>query len=359
MLDQQFADRVGAAGATPKLQLDIDYAISCRSRMAGGSWSPSSPVTAVRYPNLTLPVLRIDTAGSAPIVSRQDYLAGSVSVDPNGRSGVPALAATAKIRGRGNSTWTAPTDKKPSTVKLDTAVPLLGLPSNKNWALLANYYDRIMLRNTLADGWGQASSLSWTPRRAYAELVLNGNDRGVYQISQTPDVSPDRVAIDAMKSGDTVGTALTGGYLAEIDYKAGTPYGQPDDVTNVHAALVGTPVTIKDPDPSTPEQIACLRGQVDTSESALLKASTGDPDAYADLGRTIDLQSYADCYVVSETARSYDSGYSSTYFSKPREGKLTMGPLWDFDLSMGTYFFTSSRPTTPGSGRGFLGSIIC
>ncbi len=340
----------GATSITVSIRLDVVYQIACRSRSAGG-WSPLSAITTTRYPDLTLPVLRVDTTNSAPIVSRDDYLKAQVSVNPNGAAGVPALTASAKIRGRGNSTWIAPTDKKPYKLKLDAAAPLLGLPADKNWALLANYYDRTMLREALAFSWGNASSLAWTPRTVFVELILNGDYRGVYQVAETVDVAPSRVAVDPMSATDDAGAALTGGYLAEIDAKAGTQYGDPGDVTHVRGALSGTPFTIKDPDPPTDAQIGYLQQQIDTAENDIAADANGDPQAYARLGSELDLQSFADWYVISEMARNYDSWYSSSYLYKPRNGPLTMGPLWDFDLSMGTYFF-SKQPSDDAWVRG-------
>lgn len=104
-----------------------------------------------------------------------------------------------------------------------------------------------------------------------------------------------------------------------------------------HADRTGAPSTIKDLDPPTVEQIAYLKSQIDTAETqifALLTSST----AYNKLRRVIDV-------------RSYDSWYSSTYMYKPRLGKLGMGPLWDFDLSMGTYFF-GTQPSNDAWVRG-------
>ena len=47
-----------------------------------------------------------------------------------------------KIRGRGNSTWFAP--KKPYRIKLDKKTDLFGMGNNKDYVLLANYYDPLL-----------------------------------------------------------------------------------------------------------------------------------------------------------------------------------------------------------------------
>jgi hypothetical protein len=54
--------------------------------------------------------------------------------------------------------------------------------------------------------------------------------------------------------------------------------------------------------------------------------------------RLIDLKSFIDYFIVSEVAKSIDSYRISTYFYKERDdrgGRLVMGPVWNFNFSMG------------------------
>jgi CotH kinase protein len=330
----------GATTATAKLILGASYSVTCSSR-SGLFWSANSPATKALYPDLTLPVLRIDTANAAPIVDRENYVAATVSLSANGAANVTSFTGTGKIRGRGNSTWDAPTPKKPYKLKLDTAVSMLGMPADTDWALSANFYDRTQLRNAIAYYWGRNSSLAWTPKLAFAEVVLNGDYRGIYQVNELVDIAPDRVNIDKMGKKDLTGAALTGGYIAELDYKAEDEFVRPDDIVHFHAAITGAPFTIKEPDPPADAQIAYFKQSIDSVESAI--AATTPTSSLAAVNSVLNTQSLVDWFVVSELARNHDSWYTSTYMYKPRNGLVTMGPLWDFDLSMGTYFL-ESRP---------------
>mgnify|MGYP000929680385 CR=1 FL=1 len=96
---------------------------------SAGSWSPA--VTAY-YVEPVLPIVRIDTNGAAPILDRDNYVPGTISIDPNG-SGYAAYSGTMGIRGRGNSTWAYP--KKPYRVKLDTKSPIMGIAAERDWVL--------------------------------------------------------------------------------------------------------------------------------------------------------------------------------------------------------------------------------
>lgn len=76
----------------------------------------------------------------------------------------------------------------------------------------------------------------------------------------------------------------------------------------------------------------CCRGC--QAYDALFGPGSGDPvtgyQAY------LDLDSYVDWYMVQELLKNQDANWSSAYMYKDRSSKLHFGPLWDFDLSMGT-----------------------
>jgi hypothetical protein len=49
----------------------------------------------------------------------------------------------------------------------------------------------------------------------------------------------------------------------------------------------------------------------------------------------MDLNSIIDTYIVEETVKNLDVGWDSFYLYKDAGGKLCLGPVWDFDLSLG------------------------
>ena len=56
------------------------------------------------------------------------------------------------MKGRGNYSWGFA--KKSFTLKLKDGLNLCGLGKSKKWALVANHYDKSLLRNTVADNVG-------------------------------------------------------------------------------------------------------------------------------------------------------------------------------------------------------------
>ncbi len=287
-----------------------------------GAWSP--PLRAV-YVDPVLPIVRIDTVGSAPILDRENYVPATMVLDPNG-SGVAPYSGTLGIRGRGNSTWQY--DKKPFRLKLDAKSPLMGMSSNRDWALLANALDRSQLRTFTAGRLSEATDLAWTPGYRYVEVVLNGQYQGVYVLAEHVKIGGDRIDIDEMDEGDVAGDALTGGYLLEIDTRLESN-GEPGFRTRR-----GMPIVIKDPEPAEAAQLDYVKGYVQAFEDALYAPDFADPAT--GYRQYLDVDSLVDWYLVQELTRNHDAMWSSSFIHKPRGGLLTFGPIWDFDLSMGT-----------------------
>ena len=158
-----------------------------------------------------IPIVRIDTKGK-PILDKKNYVDGTISIsDPEGLySDVYEFKADMGIRGRGNSTWSFP--KKPWKVKLDEKASLLGMPADKEWALLANYADRTLIRNIVAMKLSEICGFSWTPRMRSVEVYLNNEYQGVYTLCEHKKVSKDRVDIDVGEENDNSGDAVTGGF---------------------------------------------------------------------------------------------------------------------------------------------------
>ena len=120
----------------------------------------------------SLPTLYITTPQA--ITSKDDWVKGSTMIMTNTDNTTSDVTYTdVSIKGRGNSTWSYP--KKPYAIKLDKKTEILGMPKHKRWALLANWMDRTLLRNAVAFEIARnTTSLEWTPRGQFVEVVLNG-----------------------------------------------------------------------------------------------------------------------------------------------------------------------------------------
>ena len=58
-----------------------------------------------------------------------------------------------------------------------------------------------------------------------------------------------------------------------------------------------------------------------------------DPkDGYA---KYLEIQSFIDAHIHVEMCRNIDGFRLSTFYHKDRDGKINMGPVWDYNLSLG------------------------
>lgn len=301
-----------------------------------------------------IPVVRITTDGGAGIYDKKNYVKGSISIsDPeNMYSDVTMFTGRMGIRGRGNSTWSFP--KKPWKVKLDEKASLLGMPADKEWALLANYADRTLVRNIVAMKLSEICGFSWTPRMRSVEVYLNDEYQGVYTLCEHKKVSSDRVNIDIVGESDNDGEAITGGYYFEIE--------QQQDETTVWMTGMDVPMMFSDPEVPTDAQLAYAKKYFEDFEASLHSKDLADPaKGYA---AYIDVPSFIDYYIVQELTKNIDGNLrKSSFITKERGRKLEMYHLWDFDLTLGNcgYFDWSVgngpenfwiKDFTPGSWKG-------
>jgi len=261
-----------------------------------------------------LPVIYINTTGGEPIDSKDDYRTGSLSVG-GGRYFDDFMETDMKIRGRGNSTWAHP--KKPYQLKFGDKTEMLGMPEDKKWIFLAEFSDKSLIRNKIAFELGYLSNLDWTPESVFAEVVVNDQYNGTYNISQKVEESNNRVPL-----GDT-------GYLLEIDQLSRL---DPDDVYFRTNSFL---INIKEPglDYNSNEYIY-VDELINEFEDTLMGDQFTDPDVgYA---KYIDIDSFIDWYLISEITKNQDSKSFSSIFLNVMPGeKIKMGPLWDFDLAFG------------------------
>ena len=271
-----------------------------------------------------LPVIYINTEGGQSVTSKEKYLDATIRIveDICTRASGEVWEDSVRIKGRGNSTWSLP--KKPYKLKFNKKQSLLGEPEDKEWVLLANYTDKSSIRNALGLYMGEISDLEYTCRTHFVELILNHRYVGTYQLGEQQKISKNRVNV----GGD--------GYLLEIDAKAAA-----DDIT-FKVPHIGKPINIKDPDVEIgSEAYDYVVDYMNLVDSVLFCENFTDPvEGYA---KYLDTSSFVDWYLVNEIAKNNDACFwTSCYMNLSREGKLKMGPLWDFDIAFGNVNYNNN-----------------
>ena len=262
----------------------------------------------------------IDTEGGAPIISKEKYLYTKLTIDGQSKyeDRVFELSEQARVKGRGNSTWSWP--KKPYKIKLDTKEtllsdkdPLFQLLPEKDWVLLADYQDGVHLLNNVAFTVGRMLEMPFTNTIIPVELTLNGDYLGVYGLTEQIEVKTNRVNV-----GKT-------GLLLELEQYY-------DEEWQFRSAAYNLPVMVKDPGLDTQAELDLIQSEWNTFE-ALIASEDFPNNNYLDY---IDGESIAKYFIVYMlTANEEINHPKSTYIHKAAGGKYAMGPIWDFDWAYG------------------------
>jgi hypothetical protein len=274
-----------------------------------------------------IPRVYVETENKIPVSTRQYYINATISIeDPDkvytdGKS----FSAITEIKGRGNSTWGMP--KKPYRIKMDKKAPLLGMNSDKSWALMANYSDKTLLRNIAAFEISRIVGLDWTPDCVSVDFYMNGSYQGVYALTEHVKVSKDRADLDLVTPADNSGERLTGDYFLELDFHYDEPY-------KFKTKKKELPILFKDPEAPTTAQFNYVQDFFNEAENVLYSSNFLDTEnGYR---KYIDMDSFLKYYLVHELAKNVDGNFrGSCHLALRRNGKIEVPLVWDFDIAFG------------------------
>ena len=284
--------------------------------------------------------LYVTTNDGNDVTSKDYYTDCHLSL--NARGSFTSFSANAQIRGRGNSSllWY---DKKPYRIKLNEKHKMLGLGKAKSWVLLANYRDVTDMMNTFVFETGRWLGLPYTNHTRYVELFLNGDYKGIYQLTEQIQQNKNRVNVS-----DEHGILIS---LDVDDGPSESPYAQ----DNFWSQVYRMPVCVKFPDDEyfTANTCDSVRQVLGVLEQAIK-----DKD-YARVEQLLDIPSFIKYLQLQEFVYNVElSAPRSIYMHKDGDGKWVMGPLWDFDagydfdwadMYTGHNYFANYRETVMGT----------
>lgn len=276
---------------------------------------------------LNAPVIYIDAKTTS--IQKGVYVDCTVNVTSD-KNSWNERGRSARIRGRGNSTWMY-YEKKPYRLKFDEKVDLFGMGRAKDWILLANTVDMSMLRNYTVYKMAQEfSGLKYTTDCQFAHVYLNDDYLGLYLVVEQVEVGKNRV--DIGDGADENGVALSpeeSGFLLECG-NGGANNGQRVFYPQSYKGVSVGSVVVKSPDADviTNEQVSYIQNYMNDVVKAIGK------DDFDRLCELVDIQSFVDSFIVTEYILAGDMGYVFFAYKEPN-GKLFLGPLWDYDQSAG------------------------
>jgi hypothetical protein len=317
----------------------------------------SNPVAAVSG---TLPVLYInvyDENGNFnneiidKDLAHKNYFSGKYWLDLNGCDWEKDLGAKSigsanepldlEIKARGNYTRTG-FSKKPFKLKLGKKQKMLGLSNSKHFTLLAHADDNCgYMRNFVGFNLGRRIGLPWTPSEIPVEVVINGDYRGLYFLTESIRVEADRINIAELDDNVSDPELISGGYIVELDN-----YNETNQIQMQERTAVGGYTDMLRVTWDTPEEYSDMQKRFITDQFSNINDAIGTDDDTA--WSYLDLDDAVRYYIVEELFSHTESYHGSTYLYRDRgEGqKWHFSPLWDcgnaFNGPTDGYFYRNS-----------------
>lgn len=210
-----------------------------------------------------------------------------------------------RISGRGNTSWDV--EKKSYTLKLEDAEDILGMGAAKTWLLIANYYDGAYIRNQIGFEIAKKGGILYTPDARFADLYVNGEYRGLYQIMEKLEAGENRMEI-----GNDC--------LLELDQRQKVGDGEYIMLPN------NQPVVIHSP--ASKEQMERV--------GRFFERFCADMEKGEIPFERLDMLSFSRDFVMEEILQDLDFGATSHYMYLDLENEILYdGPPWDLDNTMG------------------------
>lgn len=253
------------------------------------------------------------------------------------------IKSDAFIRIRGNSSRSF--DKKSYKISfvnsqnLPKELEVMGMAQGDEWALYGPFLDKTLIRNYM---WLNISAkiMGYAPNVRFCECYIDGQYNGLYVMMETIEKSSQRVNIatydknsrvipymvkmDKFYEDEIDSLPTFTYYTSHLDYKAG--------------------FTILYPGKNNLTQDVKDYIEKDISEFEKVLYSYDFKDSRKGYSKYIDVDSWVDYYIIEEFLANNDMCSRSTYLYKDKGGKLSMGPVWDFNNVCDNYLAVEYSP---------------
>lgn len=242
-------------------------------------------------------------------------------------------------------------------------LPLLGMSTENDWALHGPFLDKTLMRNYM---WMNISAeiMGYAPDVRFCELILDGEYQGVYLLMETIKEDEYRVNLsdyeegasetsyllrmDAAEDGNVINDYMQYTFRMEFSLSQGNPM----QVTS----STGIQILYPQEEYQTQEVIDFIQRDISRIERGLYSSDMVSSEY--DYSREIDVDSFVNYYILQEFLVNNDAFSRSTYFYRDIRGKLTIGPVWDYNNVLNNFMrsFDYDRLYLPN--RGWYGELM-
>ena len=242
-------------------------------------------------------------------------------MDPAGTYDLSVMG-TVEIKGRGNSSWRE-YEKKGYQLKFDYKTSVLGMAEAEKWVLLANASDDSLMRNQIASRLAKKLDMAFAASFGYVDLWMDGEYLGTYLLGEKVEPGSSRLNLKNLS-----------GALFEHDVE----FYQEEEYRFVSKTL-NRPFVLKEIVDERWTRIRPALTNFEASVDALMQYLYRTPSekvTLADLSQMIDVDSFVKYYLINEYTLNRESFATSFFwYQDGPEDVLHLGPVWDFDTSMG------------------------
>lgn len=217
----------------------------------------------------------------------------------------------------------------------DENVEFLGFPEESDFVLHGPFSDKTLMRNALAYHFA-GLMMDYAPRIRFVELIVDNDYKGVYLMTEKIKRDKNRVDISNLREEDNEGDQLTGGYILKFDK------GDVEEIgwSSPYSTFADRPAQFLLVDPKWDEITSQQRNYIESWMTEFEDVLNSDEftDEQVGYAKYIDVESFIDYMLVNELSRNVDAYRISTFMYKDRDtfdGKLHMGPVWDYNLGFG------------------------
>jgi CotH kinase protein len=348
------------------------FFLGCSTKEDNDSLSTDDPKFAVEVGNSEIPYIKI--VANTTILN-EPKVAGEMTVFIKKEK---VLSTNIGIEYRGSTSYRS-SDKKSFGIETRNAdgsnsnISVLGLPAENDWILMADVFrapntnfDPTLMHHYL--GYELFRNMgNYASRSKFVEVEINGVYKGIYILMEKLKKDANRINIETLNA---TSTDITGGYILKIDKTTGgaenigkplsyfdgnwdddAKYNATNSFRSNYTSRGQTPLGFAPYGlpyhsnmyletyflyeyPSANEisvaQKTYIQNYIHDFETALLA------DDFNSNTRTytnyIDLNSFADFFIINEVCSNGDGYRLSTYMHKNKAGKLKMGPIWDLNI---------------------------
>lgn len=288
------------------------------------------PIDDSEYPYAGIPRIVIETENHREIKDRETEIPAKLQVW--GADAPESEVMELTIRGRGNTSWTE-MPKKSYKIEFIDKQSMLGMPKDRDWALIANYADKTLMKNYLAYHLSAELGAYYAPRCEFVEVYLNKEYLGVYLLTETIKIGKNRVNIPNNENS----------YIVEVDGK----YRKDEQIVSsniIKNSGNGKAFKVHNPKNAAEGSLITLQDHIQDFERYLKNI---DNSYENNITQWLDIDEFIKHYWIQEFSKNPDAGFytsnyapelgffTSVFFTWTKNDVIRMGPVWDFDLAFG------------------------